>query len=161
MSIVTRGLTQPVALLNSFGLGRGVSVLVIIGVDQVTETITILQAAGIAEPDFQIVVVDAQDVELAIVVAEDPDGALDEYLLEHSVDLLLQRVEAVDRLIEIDVRTILMSATAGSLLQAAGVTEIEIQTSVADVMMMAVSVEGAIEETLLDLEESIDKAGTP
>ena len=175
MSLVTRGLSRPIALLPTLGLGVGTSVIIVIDLEQATLALEMLQDAGIADTEIQIETVEAQSIQLAIIVAQDPEGMLDEYLLEHTVSTPLQRVTVTDRPINIEVKTVtvemgmvIANNPTGFLeiyLQEAGIDEIKIEVDVVDSKTLTIGTvaatdpTGVIDEYTQDVEhvQSIDK----
>lgn len=167
MSIVTRGLSRPIALMNSYGLGAGTSVVIVIDLEQTTLALQMLQDASIADRDIYIEAVDAQSVQLAVIVAKDPEGRLDEFVFESIVASPLQRVTVTDRPISIEVRTVALQMGMMIHLQEVGIEEIDINVEVVDAndldidLVVAKDPEGRIDEFAQETghAQSIDKNG--
>lgn len=167
MTLVARGLglDPSGSILVAYGLGTGTTAVIVIDLEQITETKDMLQAAGIAEKDISVETLDAQTINLAVVVAKDPTGVLDEYLVQVGTDSPLQRVEIVDRPIDIDVRTVTLDMGLIAYQQKAGLGEIAIQVEAVDSGLLQISLvvadgpQGVIDvyEQETDHAQSIDK----
>ena len=76
MSLVTRGLSSPDALLPTFGLGIGASVVIVVPVEQLASLKEILIASGLSEIELDISLEDrGQQVALVefVIVGEAAD----------------------------------------------------------------------------------------
>jgi hypothetical protein len=143
MSIVTRGLSQPVALLPSGGLGLGDLLAIVLPLEQVTDAVEILTDAGIAEPDLNIV---ALDPAKEIVVIE--------YKFDKDAITPVQRSEVVNRFISIEVVQPELTVTVAEVSQTIQLIEI-LQRAVTIAPNMEIIVVEATAD--VDVDEAIDK----
>ena len=145
MSIVTRGLSAPDTLMPSFGLGIGVSAIIVIPVEQVQSVRETLLSLGIDEVRVSTVVVDNQVV------------AVLEFNVTPAVGGLAQITSVIDRSLTVGVEEIEMSIQLSEVIQTVELIEV-IQSVAAAEPDVLVQVLEVGEDVSVD--EAIDKVET-
>ena len=143
MSIVTRGLSQPEALMPSFGLGLGVSILIVVPLEQYTEAVEVFEEAGIAEHELTVTALDPAE---SIVVIE--------YQFDKTVITPIQRSEVVDRFISIEASQPELTVSVAEITQTAELVEL-LQTAMVIAPEMVIQVIEVTED--VDVNEAINK----
>lgn len=146
MSIVTRGLTRPDALMPSSGLGIGSSVIVVIPLEQKQAVEQAFQSIGISSDKLNLSVVSLQQ-----------DVAIIEYVLEPSVSSPSQIVAVIDRLMSMDVKGVDMVVELAQVNQVTDLVEIvqSVGLRTSDVSVRVAEAEHG--ETIV--REAIDRLG--
>jgi len=147
MSIVTRGISRPDALMPSFGLGIGSSLIVVVPLTQVQTVEQAIQEAGISSDKLELTVVNLEQ-QVAIL----------EYVLEPSVNSASQIVAVIDRLLSMDVKEIDMIVDVVEVNQATDLAEVvqSVGLRTNEVLVRVAEVEH--DETIV--REAIDKLGS-
>lgn len=146
MSIVTKGLSRPIALLPTGGLGIGEAIVVVIPVEQLTQAVEVFEQAGIAERDLNITVLDPAET-VAVI----------EYQLDGTAITPVQRSEVVDRFISIEASQPELTVSVLEITQTAELVEL-LQTAMVIAPDMDIQVIEVTED--VDVHEAIDKVQT-
>lgn len=146
MSIVTRGLSRPEALLPSMGLGLGTTVIVICPVEQSTSAVEALVLSGVDESSIRIEALSLSESTVAV-----------SYEMESTVLSPIQRTSLIDRLINIQVVHPELDVTVSEISQISELVEI-LQTATIVAPEMTIRI---IEYTgEVDVREALDKVVT-